>query len=257
MSFVGNHRQSHQRVQNFSTFVQSIYSSLYWFPGDFFATFLILCTLKGLFKILVDFECCFRTLDHEIDWFNWVRKTNLNRTLTQISLVRLCWITDAVRVVTPGLVDNVCFAEHLAQREGICSFADIKQLTILRFSFRIIFIPIRYVATIAMKAFQWWSLLKIPFKHCDFQLVSAKRQCSWRLFIPLADSIVGFSRRSDSRAREKNSRRKKKRGKIRGGKGERTVPPPRFPGVQFNSPPTYRRALLSERLEQANSIAYL
>ena len=58
-----------------------------------------------------------------------------------------------VRVVTPGLVDNVCFAEHPAQREGICSFADIKQLTILRFSFRIIFILIRYVATIAMKAF--------------------------------------------------------------------------------------------------------
>ena len=59
-----------------------------------------------------------------------------------------------VRVVTPGLVDNVCFEEHQAQREGICSFADIKQLTILRFSFRIIFILIRYVATIAMRAFQ-------------------------------------------------------------------------------------------------------
>ena len=58
------------------------------------------------------------------------------------------------RVVTPGLVDNVCFEEHPAQREGICSFADIKQLTILRFSFRIIFILIRYVATIAMRAFQ-------------------------------------------------------------------------------------------------------
>ena len=59
-----------------------------------------------------------------------------------------------VRVVTPGLVDNVCFEEHPAQHEGICSFADIKQLTILRFSFRIIFILIRYVATIAMRAFQ-------------------------------------------------------------------------------------------------------
>ena len=59
-----------------------------------------------------------------------------------------------VRVVTPGLVDNVCFAEHPAQHEGINSFADIKQLTILRFSFRIIFILIRYVATTAMKAFQ-------------------------------------------------------------------------------------------------------
>ena len=59
-----------------------------------------------------------------------------------------------VRVVTPGLLDNVCFEEHPAQREGICSFADIKQLTILRFSFRIVFILIRNVATIAMKAFQ-------------------------------------------------------------------------------------------------------
>ena len=59
-----------------------------------------------------------------------------------------------VRVVTSGLVDNVCFEEHPAQREGICSFADIKQLTILRFSFRIIFILTRYVATIAMRAFQ-------------------------------------------------------------------------------------------------------
>ena len=28
-------------------------------------------------------------------------------------------------------------------------------------------------------------------------------------------------------------------------------PPPRFPGVQLNSLPTYRRALLSERLEQS------
>ena len=32
-------------------------------------------------------------------------------------------------------------------------------------------------------------------------------------------------------------------------------PPPRFPGVQLNSLPTYRRALLSERLEQANLLA--
>ena len=42
----------------------------------------------------------------------------------------------------------------------------------------------------------------------------------------------------------------------RGGKGERVLSPPppvppRFPGVQLNSLPTYRRALLSERLEQA------
>ena len=63
------------------------------------------------------------------------------------------------------------------------------------------------------------------------------------------------SSRSDSRARKKNSP-KKKRGETRGGKGERTfdvapTPPPRFPGVQLNSLPTYRRALLSERLEQA------
>ena len=78
--------------------------------------------------------------------------------------------------------------------------------------------------------------------------------------------IVACSRRSDSRAREKNSRgkpKKKRRGETRGGKGERKrslafaspVPPPpatpRFPGVQLNSLPTYRHALLSEPLEQA------
>ena len=33
--------------------------------------------------------------------------------------------------------------------------------------------------------------------------------------------------------------------------GENGAPPPHFQGVQLNSPPTYRRALLSERLEQA------
>ena len=33
----------------------------------------------------------------------------------------------------------------------------------------------------------------------------------------------------------------------------RLVPPPHFPGVQFDSLPTDRRALLSERLEQANA----
>ena len=60
--------------------------------------------------------------------------------------------------------------------------------------------------------------------------------------------VVACSRRSDSRAREKNSRRKKKRGETRG------FPPPRFPGVQLNSLPTYRRAL-SERLEQASCVA--
>ena len=42
----------------------------------------------------------------------------------------------------------------------------------LRCSFRIIFILIRYVATIAMKAF-YDEALRIAFKHCyDFQLVS-------------------------------------------------------------------------------------
>ena len=56
-------------------------------------------------------------------------------------------------------------------------------------------------------------------------------------------------RRSDSRARQKNSRRKKN-------EGTPAVlsppPPPRFPGVQFKSFPTDRRALLSdERLKHA------
>ena len=42
--------------------------------------------------------------------------------------------------------------------------------------------------------------------------------------------VVACSRRSDSRAREKNSRRKKKRGMNRGGKGEKVLsPPPRSP----------------------------
>ena len=44
---------------------------------------------------------------------------------------------------------------------------------ILRCSFRIIFILIRYVATIAMEAFYDEAQLKIAFKHCDdFQLES-------------------------------------------------------------------------------------
>ena len=45
----------------------------------------------------------------------------------------------------------------------------------------------------------------------------------------------------------------KKRGETRGGRGRERPPspPPRFPGVQLNSLPTYRRALLCERLEQA------
>ena len=72
---------------------------------------------------------------------------------------------------------------------------------------------------------------------------------------------VACSRRSNSRAREKNSRRIKKEGRLEGerGKGEGTFlalappSPPRFPGVQFNSLPTDRRALLSERLEQVTT----
>ena len=44
---------------------------------------------------------------------------------------------------------------------------------ILRRSFRIIFTPIRYVATITMKAFYDQALLKIAFKHCYNEL-----QCS-------------------------------------------------------------------------------
>ena len=56
--------------------------------------------------------------------------------------------------------------------------------------------------------------------------------------------FLACSRRSDSRAREKNSRRKKMRVPL-------CSPLSRFPDVQFNSLPTDRRALLSERLEQA------
>ena len=86
--------------------------------------------------------------------------------------------------------------------------------------------------------------------------------------------IVACSRRSDSRAREKNSRGKPKRkkkneGRLEGERGRERVlslslppfppssrprPRPRFPGVQLNSLPTYRHALLSEHLEQANEI---
>ena len=44
--------------------------------------------------------------------------------------------------------------------------------------------------------------------------------------------VVACSRHSNSRAREKNSRRKKKRGMNRGGKGKRVLsPPPPFPPV--------------------------
>ena len=51
---------------------------------------------------------------------------------------------------------------------------------------------------------------------------------------------LACSRRSDSRAREKNSR------------PPLASPPPPPPIVQPNSLPTYRRALLSERLQQAS-----
>ena len=61
--------------------------------------------------------------------------------------------------------------------------------------------------------------------------------------------MLACSRRSDSRAQDKNSRRKKKNeGRL---EGERGSPSPRFRGLQLNSLPTYRRALPSERLEPA------
>ena len=72
--------------------------------------------------------------------------------------------------------------------------------------------------------------------------------------------LVACSRRSDSRAQEQNSRKEKKRGETRGGKGEKMpfsrsrsppVPPPVCPVYNLTRSPTYRRALLSERLEQA------
>ena len=68
------------------------------------------------------------------------------------------------------------------------------------------------------------------------------------------DVRLACSKRSDSRAGGKNSRRKKKRVQTRLSLSPPSppVPSPRFPGVQLNSLPTYRRALLSERLEQAN-----
>ena len=43
--------------------------------------------------------------------------------------------------------------------------------------------------------------------------------------------VVACSRRSDSRVRKKNSRRKKKREMNRGGKGKRVLSPPPFPPV--------------------------
>ena len=63
---------------------------------------------------------------------------------------------------------------------------------------------------------------------------------------------VACSRRSDSRAREKNSRRKKNEGRLEGERPPSSpLPPASFSDVQLNSLPTYRRALLSERLEQS------
>ena len=62
--------------------------------------------------------------------------------------------------------------------------------------------------------------------------------------------ILACSGRSDSRAREKNSRRKKKRGETRGGKGERTAfrpPPPVFPVYNLT------RSLLTSALYYLNA----
>ena len=60
------------------------------------------------------------------------------------------------------------------------------------------------------------------------------------------------SRLSDGRAKEEISGRKEKRGETR---GSTLPPPPRLPGVQFNSFPTDRRALLPECLEKATVVA--
>ena len=55
---------------------------------------------------------------------------------------------------------------------------------------------------------------------------------------------------------------KKKRGETRGGKGEKTLSPPSpappvFPVYNLTRSPTYRRALLSERLEHATLYLHL
>ena len=63
-----------------------------------------------------------------------------------------------------------------------------------------------------------------------------------------------FTLRSDSRTREKFTKKKKNKGRLEvlASPFQPPIPsPPRFSGAQLNSLPTYRRALLSERLEQA------
>ena len=71
------------------------------------------------------------------------------------------------------MFDSVCFVEHAATIEIYAMVMNSCLCLILHCSFRMIFIPIRYVATIAMKAFYNEALLKIAFKHCyNFQLVS-------------------------------------------------------------------------------------
>ena len=64
---------------------------------------------------------------------------------------------------------------------------------------------------------------------------------------------LACSRRSDSRARDKNSRREKNEGRLEGERGRppSLPPPPIFRVYNLTSLPTYRRALLSERLEKA------
>ena len=57
---------------------------------------------------------------------------------------------------------------------------------ILRCTFRIIFIVIRYAATITLKSFYDEALLKIAFKHCYDEL-----QCSWcEVLIALAGRMA-------------------------------------------------------------------
>ena len=116
---------------------------------------------------------------------------------------------------------------------------------------------IKISSTVSLSNVFMWAVVGFPLAALP---CVSKQVISWRApFTQNRGSTIGLacSRRSDCRAREKNSRREKKRGETRRGKGERTLAPPSspsppcFPGVQLNSLPTYRRALLSERLEQA------